>query len=105
MIELKGMAGDPERIRTSDLQLRRLLLYPLSYGAVLGKTLMIQGIDGHAHSTSGVVGVNKYSPNWPESAQSSRKGQRRAVSKPQTAALPHREGRVHLLRPTERRRP
>jgi hypothetical protein len=27
-------AGDPGRIRTSDLQLRRLLLYPLSYGAV-----------------------------------------------------------------------
>ena len=25
--------GDPGRIRTSDLQLRRLLLYPLSYGA------------------------------------------------------------------------
>ena len=27
--------GDPGWIRTSDLQLRRLLLYPLSYGAVL----------------------------------------------------------------------
>jgi hypothetical protein len=27
-------AGDPGRIRTCDLQLRRLLLYPLSYGAV-----------------------------------------------------------------------
>ena len=26
--------GDPGRIRTSDLQLRRLLLYPLSYGAM-----------------------------------------------------------------------
>jgi hypothetical protein len=26
--------GDPGRTRTSDLQLRRLLLYPLSYGAV-----------------------------------------------------------------------
>ena len=26
-------AGDPGRIRTCDLQLRRLLLYPLSYGA------------------------------------------------------------------------
>jgi hypothetical protein len=26
--------GDPGRIRTCDLQLRRLLLYPLSYGAV-----------------------------------------------------------------------
>jgi hypothetical protein len=26
--------GDPGWIRTSDLQLRRLLLYPLSYGAV-----------------------------------------------------------------------
>jgi hypothetical protein len=25
--------GDPGRIRTCDLQLRRLLLYPLSYGA------------------------------------------------------------------------
>jgi hypothetical protein len=28
--------GDPGWIRTSDLQLRRLLLYPLSYGAVPG---------------------------------------------------------------------
>ena len=27
-------SGDPGWIRTSDLQLRRLLLYPLSYGAV-----------------------------------------------------------------------
>jgi hypothetical protein len=27
-------AGDPGWIRTSDLQLRRLLLYPLSYGAI-----------------------------------------------------------------------
>ena len=26
-------SGDPGRIRTCDLQLRRLLLYPLSYGA------------------------------------------------------------------------
>jgi hypothetical protein len=26
-------SGDPGRTRTSDLQLRRLLLYPLSYGA------------------------------------------------------------------------
>jgi hypothetical protein len=26
--------GDPGRIRTCDLQLRRLLLYPLSYGAI-----------------------------------------------------------------------
>jgi hypothetical protein len=29
------VGGDPGWIRTSDLQLRRLLLYPLSYGAVL----------------------------------------------------------------------
>src|SRR5215467_6490079 len=28
--------GDPARIRTWDLQLRRLLLYPLSYGALRG---------------------------------------------------------------------
>jgi hypothetical protein len=28
-----GISGDPGRTRTSDLQLRRLLLYPLSYGA------------------------------------------------------------------------
>jgi hypothetical protein len=28
------LLGDPGRIRTCDLQLRRLLLYPLSYGAV-----------------------------------------------------------------------
>ena len=28
--------GDPGRNRTCDLQLRRLLLYPLSYGAVKG---------------------------------------------------------------------
>jgi hypothetical protein len=27
--------GDPGWIRTSDLQLRRLLLYPLSYGAAM----------------------------------------------------------------------
>jgi hypothetical protein len=30
-----GKIGDPGRIRTCDLQLRRLLLYPLSYGAPL----------------------------------------------------------------------
>ncbi len=30
------MIGDPGRIRTCDLQLRRLLLYPLSYGAFTG---------------------------------------------------------------------
>lgn len=30
----KGRAGDLGRIRTSDQQLRRLLLYPLSYEAV-----------------------------------------------------------------------
>jgi hypothetical protein len=29
-------SGDPGRIRTCDLQLRRLLLYPLSYGAIGG---------------------------------------------------------------------
>ena len=29
----KRSVGDPGRIRTCDLQLRRLLLYPLSYGA------------------------------------------------------------------------
>jgi hypothetical protein len=28
-----ALSGDPGWIRTSDLQLRRLLLYPLSYGA------------------------------------------------------------------------
>jgi hypothetical protein len=31
--------GDPGWIRTSDLQLRRLLLYPLSYGAILVRCL------------------------------------------------------------------
>jgi hypothetical protein len=30
------LIGDPGWIRTSDLQLRRLLLYPLSYGAATG---------------------------------------------------------------------
>src|SRR5580704_18446608 len=33
-IERRTGVGDPGWIRTSDLQLRRLLLYPLSYGAV-----------------------------------------------------------------------
>ena len=37
MIEIQGiyksLVGDPGRNRTCDLQLRRLLLYPLSYGA------------------------------------------------------------------------
>jgi hypothetical protein len=32
----KSKGGDPGRIRTCDLQLRRLLLYPLSYGAIGG---------------------------------------------------------------------
>src|ERR1700733_7433553 len=32
--EVAEFIGDPGWIRTSDLQLRRLLLYPLSYGAV-----------------------------------------------------------------------
>ena len=31
--------GDPGRIRTCDLQLRRLLLYPLSYGAVIPQSI------------------------------------------------------------------
>jgi hypothetical protein len=31
-----GKRGDPGRTRTCDLQLRRLLLYPLSYGAEAG---------------------------------------------------------------------
>jgi hypothetical protein len=31
--DLRWDGGDPGRIRTCDLQLRRLLLYPLSYGA------------------------------------------------------------------------
>jgi hypothetical protein len=38
------VSGDPGRIRTCDLQLRRLLLYPLSYGAVTLKTKRIQPI-------------------------------------------------------------
>ena len=33
MQETTDFIGDPGWIRTSDLQLRRLLLYPLSYGA------------------------------------------------------------------------
>jgi hypothetical protein len=33
MQETIDFIGDPGWIRTSDLQLRRLLLYPLSYGA------------------------------------------------------------------------
>jgi hypothetical protein len=33
MQEVPYFNGDPGWIRTSDLQLRRLLLYPLSYGA------------------------------------------------------------------------
>jgi hypothetical protein len=34
MQEVTDFIGDPGRIRTCDLQLRRLLLYPLSYGAL-----------------------------------------------------------------------
>ena len=34
MGQVPEIIGDPGRIRTCDLQLRRLLLYPLSYGAV-----------------------------------------------------------------------
>ena len=33
MMQVLEIFGDPGRIRTCDLQLRRLLLYPLSYGA------------------------------------------------------------------------
>ena len=33
MRQVLEIIGDPGRIRTCDLQLRRLLLYPLSYGA------------------------------------------------------------------------
>jgi hypothetical protein len=35
------LGGDPGRIRTCDLQLRRLLLYPLSYGAARRQGYMI----------------------------------------------------------------
>ena len=38
--EARDRNGDPGWIRTSDLQLRRLLLYPLSYGAVGAKQLI-----------------------------------------------------------------
>jgi hypothetical protein len=31
------IAGDPGRARTCDLPLRRRLLYPLSYGAAIGR--------------------------------------------------------------------
>jgi hypothetical protein len=34
--QVVDITGDPGWIRTSDLQLRRLLLYPLSYGAAPG---------------------------------------------------------------------
>jgi hypothetical protein len=34
-LQAVDIIGDPGWIRTSDLQLRRLLLYPLSYGATL----------------------------------------------------------------------
>ena len=34
---MPDFAGDPGWIRTSDLQLRRLLLYPLSYGADIAR--------------------------------------------------------------------
>jgi hypothetical protein len=36
-IELKIILGAPGRIRTCDTQLRRLVLYPLSYGRVTGR--------------------------------------------------------------------
>ena len=36
MTGISATGGDPGWIRTSDLQLRRLLLYPLSYGAATG---------------------------------------------------------------------
>jgi hypothetical protein len=37
MPQVIEIVGDPGWIRTSDLQLRRLLLYPLSYGAATGR--------------------------------------------------------------------
>jgi hypothetical protein len=33
-MKLKEFHGDPERGRTSDLQIRNLSLYPLSYGII-----------------------------------------------------------------------
>ena len=43
-VERSRKVGDPAWIRTKDLQLRRLLLYPLSYGA-----------DRRAHARAGSV--------------------------------------------------
>ena len=41
MQEMPDFIGDPGRIRTCDLQLRRLLLYPLSYGALPSRLYQI----------------------------------------------------------------
>src|SRR5688572_29215180 len=40
----RNCVGDPGWIRTSDLQLRRLLLYPLSYGAATGKLVAQEAV-------------------------------------------------------------
>ena len=45
MQEVLDFIGDPGRIRTCDLQLRRLLLYPLSYGATQAVSLYRVGLD------------------------------------------------------------
>lgn len=47
--------GAPERIRTSDQQLRRLLLYPLSYR---GQQVKIVPCDHHSVSTATSGGQN-----------------------------------------------
>jgi hypothetical protein len=51
----KICCGDPGRIRTCDLQLRRLLLYPLSYGAAMQSLYPRTGHDcQRPHAASGL---------------------------------------------------
>ena len=45
--------GDPGRIRTCDLQLRRLLLYPLSYGAATQSLYLRTGATASGRVASG----------------------------------------------------
>ncbi len=53
-IPITDFYGDPDTIRTCDPQLRRLLLYPLSYGA----KFKCETID--ANSNSALINFRKY---------------------------------------------
>src|SRR5947208_6147887 len=54
-----GSQGDPERARTSDLQIRNLSLYPLSYGIIHNRLLQGRSYYNKLHSVKACSNLRK----------------------------------------------